>query len=163
MAKNPEIGQGVKTMLPMLIAEELDVDWKDVRIEQARLDQAKYGRQFAGGSTRRRSTGTPLRRVGAAGRADAGRRGGADLERARGRVHDRVRPRVCTRASNRTLGYGELAAKAATLPPPDLKTVTLKDPKDFKIIGKPIARRRQPADRHRQAALRHRRQACRAC
>ena len=133
VSRNPEIGQGIKNMLPMLIAEELDVDWQSVKVEQADFDE-KYGLQTTGGSRAASNNWIPMRQVGAAGRqmliAAAAKKWGvseSECYAAHGRVYHR--------STDRSLGYGELAATAATMPVPDLKTLKLKQAANFNIIG----------------------------
>jgi len=133
-SKNPEIGQGVKTMLPMLIADELDVEWKQVRVEQVDFDSKRYENQWSGGSAATHNNWLPMRRVGAAGRAmlvaaaaKTWKVPESELTTSKGKVlHGKT---------GRSIGYGKLAATAATVAPPDLATVKLKDPSQFTIIG----------------------------
>ncbi len=137
MAKNPEVGQGIRTMLPMIIADELDADWRSVRITQADVNQAVYGVQFAGGSLATPQNWTPMRQVGAAGRhllvAAASTAWGvpaSECTTSMGQVRHQ--------ASGRTVGYGAIATAAAALTPPDLASLRLKDPSQYTIIGKAI-------------------------
>lgn len=131
MSPNPEIGQGVKTSLVMLIAEEMNVDWQTIDVEIAPLD-AKYGSQTTGGSGAIRSRYAPLRQAGAtakamliAAAADTWNVPVTDCYAEKGFV--------IHKSSGKKLSYGELATKAAGMPVPT--NVPLKDPKDFTIIG----------------------------
>src|SRR5690349_16364972 len=135
VAPNPEIGHGVKTAIPMLLAEELDVDWEKVVIKQAALDSKAYGQQVAGGSGAIRSRFEPLRKAGATARAMLVAAAAQQWNVPAGECSTE-NGFVYHKASGKKLSYGELASKAAALPMPT--EVKLKDPKDFKLIGKRV-------------------------
>ncbi|MGJ8659921.1 MAG: molybdopterin cofactor-binding domain-containing protein [Cellulophaga fucicola] len=128
---NPEIGQGVKTAMPMLIAEELDVAWSNVNVVQGDLDTVNFQRQVAGGSQSIRLGWEPLRQTGATARQmlvnAAAARWGVDASNCT------TKDGIITNAKGETLGYGEVVTEAAALDVPE--NVSLKDPKDFTIIG----------------------------
>ena len=120
----------------MLIAEELDVPWASVTVEQGDFD-AKYGAQSAGGSTAVPGNWTPMRQIGAAARQMLVAAAAANWSVPETELTTE-NGRVLHAASRRSAGYGELAAKAATMPAPDLATLKLKDASAYKIVGKPI-------------------------
>lgn len=129
---NPEFGQNVKTSMPMILAEELDVDWKNVWVEQGDFYPERYGRQFTGGSQSIRQGWQPLRTAGATARAM--------LVAAAAQTWNVPANEISTepgmlihQTSGKKAGYGEMVSLAATLPVPE--EVELKDKKDFKIIG----------------------------
>ena len=132
MSPNPEIGQNVKTSMPMIVAEELDVDWKDVIVEQAPLNTAVFTRQLAGGSQSIRQGWEGLRMAGAGARhmlcaaaAQAWQVPVEEVTTEAGRLYHKP--------SGKSAGYGEMASAAALLEAP--KEVQLKEIEDFKIIG----------------------------
>jgi CO/xanthine dehydrogenase Mo-binding subunit len=136
-----EMGQGVRTALPMILAEELEADWKNISIEQAGASTL-YGDQTTGGSASIRTTWDPMRKAGAAAR---------EMLISAAALTWGVPRSTCTAesshvkhaATNRSLSYGELASKAATLPIPT--DVALKQSKDYKIVGQRLARIDSPA------------------
>lgn len=160
MSPNPEFGQNVKTSMPMIVAEELDVDWNAVIVEQAPFNTQYYTRQFTGGSQGIRRGWQGLRMAGAAARRM--------LREAAAQAWQVPVEEITTKAgvlhhpdSGQSAGYGEMASAAATIPVPE--EVELKDVKDFKIIGtsrKNVDARKivtgQPlfvSDQHREGTL----------
>src|SRR5579862_1316683 len=131
-----EMGQGVRTALPMILAEELEADWKQIVIEQAGASTL-FGDQTTGGSASVKSTWDPMRRAGAAARevliSAAALTWGVPRSSCTAQAGF-----VVHAASNRRLSYGELVAKAATLPIPT--DIPLKQSKDYKIVGQRLSR-----------------------
>ncbi len=131
MSPNPEFGQNVMTSLPMIVAEELDADWKDVIIEQAPHNNQLYGRQFSGGSLSVKTYWTPLREAGAAARQML-REAAAQTWSVPIEEINTSKGVLFHEKSGKSAKYGELAALAATLPVPE--KATPKEVKDFKIV-----------------------------
>ena len=132
MSPNPEIGQNVKTAMPMIVAEELDVDWNDVVVEQAGLDTQNYTRQLAGGSQSIRQGWESLRMAGATARRmlleAAAKQWEVPVEEL-----TTVAGVIKHEKSGKSMGYGEIASSAGGMEVPE--EIELKDPKDFTIIG----------------------------
>lgn len=144
ISKQPEIGQGIKTSLPMVIAEELDVAWDSVRVIQGDLNLEAYGSQGAGGSNSTPNNYENFRRLGATARAVLVQ-AAAQAWKAPAGECTTDGGHVLHAASKRRLAYGDLVEAAAKLPLPDAASVAVKDPATFKLLGKRIGGVDNPA------------------
>src|SRR5690242_5430066 len=135
LAHRSEMGTGVRTSLPLIVAEEMEADWSRVHVQQAHGDEVKYGNQDTDGSRSTRHYLMPMRQIGACARtmleSAAARRWGVPATEVKAVNHE-----VVHGASGRKIGFGELAADAAKEPVPSLEGLKLKDPKDFRYLGK---------------------------
>lgn len=134
-AKNPEVGQGVKTFLPMIVAEELEVPWESVTVIQSEIDKDRFGPQSAGGSQSTPRNWDPLRQAGAVARtmlvAAAANEWGVDASKCKA-----DQGFVVNKANGKKLSYSKLASKAASLEVPDGSSVKLKERSEYKLLGK---------------------------
>ncbi len=152
-SKGPEIGQGIKTAFPLIIAEELDAKWSDVVVEQAPVNPAVYGRQSAGGSRSIPDSWDQLRRAGAVARSMLVSAAAATWKVPAGECTTRD---SAVWHGKRSLGYGALAAKAAALPVPDPATREAQGAQRIPVVRQVLHRRRQPQGGDGRTAVRHR-------
>jgi isoquinoline 1-oxidoreductase beta subunit len=134
-SKNPECGQGIRTGLPLIIAEELDCAWTDVDVLQADIDKDKFGTQFAGGSTSTPTNWMPMRQAGATARAMILAAAAQQLKIPVAELTT-ANTKVIHASSSREWPYSEFAELAATMPVPDVATLTLKTREQFSLLGK---------------------------
>ena len=141
-----EMGQGIRTGMPLIVADEMEADWSRVKVAQATGDEVKYGNQDTDGSRSTRHFFMPMRQVGAAARmmleAAAAKRWGVDVSDVEAKNHE-----VIQKSTGKKLGFGDLAADASTMGVPSNVSVEktgaatpvslpLKDPSEFRYIGK---------------------------
>ncbi|MBR0753060.1 xanthine dehydrogenase family protein molybdopterin-binding subunit [Bradyrhizobium jicamae] len=135
VAHRSEMGTGVRTSLPLIVAEEMEADWSRVRVQQAHGDEVKFGNQDTDGSRSTRHYLIPMRQIGASARsmleAAAAKKWGVPASEVKAQNHE-----VVHSASGRRAGFGELAADAAKESVPSVEGLKLKDPKDFRYLGK---------------------------
>jgi isoquinoline 1-oxidoreductase beta subunit len=135
VAHRSEMGTGVRTSLPLIVAEEMEANWSRVRVQQADGDEVKYGNQDTDGSRSTRHYMVPMRQIGACARtmleSAAAKRWGVPATEVKAVNHE-----VVHSASGRKIGFGELAADAAKEPVPSIEGLKLKDSKDFRYLGK---------------------------